>query len=55
MVFAAKSKARLRLLAQIPKEARKRPYEVFVRQTFEGQEVGRVTWRLSPGAKRKIA
>jgi serine protease len=48
MLFTAKSRARLRLLVQIPKEYRSMAYEVFVRQMYEDQEVGRVTWRLAP-------
>lgn len=44
--FPAKSRNALRLLVQIPKEFRRSPYEVCVRQSFETREVGRVTWRL---------
>jgi uncharacterized protein YegP (UPF0339 family) len=32
----------------IPKSYRGGAYEVSVRQLFEGEEVGRVTWRLRP-------
>jgi serine protease len=46
--FTAKSRAELKLLIEIPKQARKFEGEVFVRQTFEGEEVGRVTWHLAP-------
>jgi hypothetical protein len=42
----------MRLLVQIPEAYRDRPYEVFARQLFERQEVGRVTWRLSRPPKR---
>jgi hypothetical protein len=51
--FPAKSRSRFRLLVQIPKEYRKNDYEVYVRQIFEKQEVGRVTWRLSPKGRRQ--
>jgi len=44
----AKARMRARLLVQIPKRAQAHEYEVHVRQLFEGQEVGRVTWRLTP-------
>jgi hypothetical protein len=49
----AKSQTRLRLLVQIPTELQKHPYELAVRQLYQDQEVGRVTWRLTPkNAKR---
>lgn len=48
MVFPAKSRTKLSLLVQIPEAARGNPYEVYARQVHEGQEVGRVTWRLVP-------
>jgi serine protease len=53
MLFTAKSRARLRLLVQIPKEYRRMAYEVFVRQMFKDEEVGRVTWRLAPLRRQK--
>lgn len=54
MLFTAKSRAKLRLLVQIPKQYRHMAYEVFVRQMFRDEEVGRVTWRLAPlGEKRR--
>lgn len=48
MVFPAKSRTKLKLLVQIPKEFRDNPYQVYARQLYEDQEVGRVTWRLVP-------
>jgi serine protease len=45
-MFPAKSTNPMRLLVHIPEAYRDRPYEVSARQLFEGQEVGRVTWRL---------
>lgn len=47
MLFPAKSRAKLRLLVQIPKEFRAQAYEVFVRQVYQETEVGRVTWRFA--------
>jgi hypothetical protein len=49
--FPAKSRARMRLLAAIPKELRGNRFQVAVRQVWEGQEVGRVTWLLVPDVK----
>jgi len=48
ILFPAKSRAQLNLLVHIPEEARKNQYEVFVRQLYKGEELGRVTWRLVP-------
>jgi serine protease len=48
LLFPAKFRAKLRLMVHIPKEARKNEYEVYVRQLFGEEEVGRVTWRLVP-------
>jgi hypothetical protein len=36
------------LLVYLPEEHRERAHEVFVRQLYEGREVGRITWRLVP-------
>ncbi len=47
-LLKAKSTADVRLLVHVPEEARKADYQVFVRQTSEGEEVGRLTWRLAP-------
>ena len=52
-LFPAKSKTKLRLLVNIPEEQRKNEYEVFVRQIYEKEEVGRVTWRLAPVGRKK--
>jgi hypothetical protein len=46
--FPAKSRSPMRLLVHIPKELRKHTFEISVKQLFEKQEVGRVTWRLAP-------
>jgi hypothetical protein len=38
------------LLVQIPPARRDRPHEVAIIQMYEGQEVGRITWRLVPSS-----
>jgi hypothetical protein len=50
-VFPARSAAELRLFVQIPPKLRDHAYQVAVRQTYEGGEVGRVTWKLAPERK----
>jgi hypothetical protein len=47
ILFPAKSRFQLRLLVQIPEKNHDAAYEVFVRQIYDGLEVGRVTWRLA--------
>ena len=46
--FPARSKARSKLRVYIPEEKRGNEYEVFVRQLYRGEEIGRVTWHLVP-------
>jgi hypothetical protein len=41
----------MRLLVNVPQEMRKHQFEIFARQWFENEEVGRVTWRLVPPRK----
>jgi serine protease len=48
VLFPAKSRMNLRLLVHIPDTHRKRTYRIAVRQIWEGEEVGRVTWQLQP-------
>jgi hypothetical protein len=48
VLFPVKSRTTLRLLVHIPDEHRKQTYQVAVRQLWECQEVGRVTWQLQP-------
>ena len=48
ILFPAKSKFKMKLLISIPREYTKNSYEVFATQVFEGKEIGRVTWRLTP-------
>jgi len=51
-LFPARSRAALRLHVRIPKDARRNAYEVYVRQLYREQEVGRVTWRFAPKRRR---
>ena len=51
IVFPANSRSELRLLVQIPEEEREHEYDVYIRQMYENEEVGRVTWRLSPPSR----
>lgn len=37
-----------RLLVAVPEQARRHSFQVYARQLYEGQEVGRVTWVLAP-------
>jgi hypothetical protein len=59
VLFAAKSKAKMRLLVQIPEELRRNDYEVAVSQMAldekgdRYEEVGRVSWRLVPPERVK--
>jgi hypothetical protein len=48
IAFGAKARIPLRLLVKIPEAMRKHGFEIFVQQIHEGEEVGRVTWRLVP-------
>lgn len=49
-VLSPKHAFPLRLLVHIPEEFREHRYDVAVRQLYEAEEVGRVTWRLVPAA-----
>ena len=54
-LLAGNSNAELRLWIRIPEESRERESEILVSQLYEGQEVGRVTWRLvPPGQDQRI-
>jgi hypothetical protein len=46
-LFSADVRHRLELLVAIPRELLGNDYDVAVRQLFEDEEVGRVTWRLT--------
>jgi hypothetical protein len=52
-LFPAKSRMKARLLVKIPKKFLRYEYEVYVRQVYQRQEVGRITWRLTPRKKRR--
>ncbi len=52
MLFPARSRSKLRLLVHIPKENWKHEYQVFVRQLYKGEEIGRVTWVLTDRKRR---
>ena len=41
----------MRLLVKIPEEMRKQEFEIYARQMYGDEEVGRVTWRLAPPRK----
>ncbi len=49
--LGARARIEVRLLVSIPKVQRNAAYEVYVRQIYEGQEVGRITWRFAPKPK----
>ena len=52
-LFPAQSEANLALVIYVPPELRKDSYSISVRQVYEDQEVGRVTWRLIPNNRLK--
>lgn len=52
VAFPAKARIPMRLLVRVPKELRKHEFEIFARQLYDEEEVGRVTWRLAPHRKR---
>jgi hypothetical protein len=51
VAFPAKARIPMRLLVNIPKELRKHEFEIFARQMYGEEEVGRVTWRLAAPKK----
>ena len=53
VVFPAKARIPLRLLVRIPEKLRQHEFELFARQAYQGEEVGRVTWRLVPPRQPK--
>jgi hypothetical protein len=53
VAFPAKARIPMRLLVNVPTEWRKHEFEIFARQMYGEEEVGRVTWRLVPPRKRK--
>jgi hypothetical protein len=51
VVFPAKARIPLRLLVRIPEAMRHHEFELYARQLYEDEEVGRITWRLVPNRK----
>ena len=51
MLFPAKARFKMRLLAAVPEKQRHRTYQVVARQLHGRQELGRVTWLLSPAER----
>ncbi|NUJ79774.1 hypothetical protein HUN39_06970 [Methylocystis sp. FS] len=51
VVFPAKARIAMRLLVKIPEDMRKQEFEIYARQMYGDEEVGRVTWRLAPPRK----
>lgn len=51
-MLGAGSKAGCTLMVHAPETLRQHAFQIAVRQTFEGQEMGRITWRLAPKEKR---
>ena len=47
VAFPAKARIPMRLLVHVPADQRKYDFEVYARQLFAEEEVGRVTWRLT--------
>lgn len=48
LALASQATFESRLLVAVPEQARMHSFQVFARQLYEGQEVGRVTWLLAP-------
>jgi hypothetical protein len=48
VLLAAAAAFPCRLFADVPEDARKGSYRVYVRQLYKNEEVGRVTWLLAP-------
>ena len=46
--FSVKTRIPMRLLVHIPKALREHEFDIYARQLYEGEEIGRVTWRLAP-------
>lgn len=46
--FPSELRAKMRLSVEIPEELRKGVFEIYARQLYQGEEVGRVTWLLAP-------
>jgi hypothetical protein len=53
LLFPAKMAEAAKLLVSIPEKMRDNEYDVVVRQTYEGREIGRITWRLTPKVQER--
>jgi serine protease len=51
VAFPAKARVPMRLLVNVPKGLREHEFEIFARQLYKNEEVGRVTWQLAPERK----
>jgi serine protease len=51
--LGAKSRAKIRLLVNIPEKYRKGEYTITIRQIWEKQEVGRLSWKIVSKEKKK--
>jgi serine protease len=47
-LLPARARFDLRLLVHVPEEVREHAFELYAAQHHDGEEVGRVTWRLAP-------
>jgi subtilase family protein len=50
--FRVNSLNPLQLTVRFPDQEDNRTYELFARQLYEGEEIGRITWRFVPPAKK---
>lgn len=47
VAFPAKAQFPMRLLVNVPRKLQEHEFEIFARQLYENEEVGRVTWHLT--------
>jgi hypothetical protein len=52
VTFPAQARIPMRLLVRLPKEVQRHEFEIWARQVYANEEVGRVTWRLAPPRRR---
>lgn len=45
-IFPSKARWKMRLLINIPKDKRKNAYNLYIKQLYSDEELGRITWRL---------
>ena len=46
--------AEAHLLVHLPEEFRHDTYDIYLRQLYEGREIGRITWRLRPSNQPRV-